>query len=289
MEESHEESTQSGETQEYVDTHEAADEDLEAFLANATEEDPTEAPEEVAAPEPEQKEKPELPEPQKDPAAVSREEFEKLAKQLQGQELLIKRRTSEIGELKKHVAQFKFEKEQLVDEQWQVDPKQAYKTQQQIDQAANALTNLQAEEETIVTASQTQQLLATHIGPEVDFVSMVESLRSDGMPEEYIQQFINNPYTSMLPETALQLAKRGSAEKKARELESYLYQVVPLLQNLMQQQKQTPNDVAKNIANTLRQSPSITASSGGTGQSSKPRTADPTLMSDVELEEFLRN
>ena len=93
----------------------------------------------------------------------------------------------------------------------------------------------------------------------------------------------------MLPETALQLAKRGAAEKKARELESYLYQVMPLLQNLMQQQKQTPNDVAKNIANTLRQTPSITASSGGTGQPSKKGAADPTLMSDAELEEFLRN
>jgi hypothetical protein len=99
---------------------------------------------------------------------------------------------------------------------------------------------------------------------------------------------LENPYRGALPETLIQLAKRATAEKKVRELESTLQQIVPYTQKLLEERKTAPQNVLKNVSTAMRQAPQVTASAGGTGQFGANRNVDPALMSDQELQEFLK-
>lgn len=284
--------TQSGPTQEYVEIPDASDEDLESFL-NDSQEGAPQPEQQATTPEPGQDEMPKQPvapppPPAQDNEQVTRAEFERMRKQLEGQELLIKRRTSEIGELKHRLNSFIGTKDQELDELWTVNPRAAHQTQQQIDQAKAAIANLENEEQTLTNVHQAQTLVATHVGPSVDWGAAVEVLREDGMPEEYLQQFVRNPFASALPETLIQLAKRGQERQRAVQAEAALQEIVPIIQQLIAENRTAPNNVARNISNALRQSPSITASNGGRGHPDRTANVNPASMSDAELEEFLR-
>lgn len=285
------ESTQEGTSQEFVDLHEASDADIEAFL-NAPELDeqaPVEQPQ--ADPEAKTEQKSDAPpaEQQKPPAIVSREDYEALRKRVEGQELLLKRRTSDLADVKRQLREFITQNTQNLDEQWLESPTQAYAKARQVEMAQQKLQEAEAEEEALTNAHQAQVLLAHHVGQDnVDMEAIAQSLTEDGMPPEFVQTFMNNPYQAALPETLIQLAKRASAEKKVRAMEQALQQLVPYTKQLLEERKQVPQNVLKNVSSALRQSPQVTAAAGGTGQISGNRAVEPSLMSDSELEQFLK-
>jgi len=155
--------------------------------------------------------------------------------------------------------------------------------------AQSKIEQLDAEETALITQHQAQVLLAAHVGQEVDVDGIGQALLSDGMPPEFVEQFKRNPYSAALPETLIQLAKRAQAEKKIREMESALQQLVPYTKKLLEERTALPQHVLKNVSTALRQAPQVTGSAGGTGQLGGGRAIDPSLMSDVELEEFLKN
>ena len=265
------ETTQEGTSQEFVSLHEASDEDIQAFL------DAPEAAEQVqvgqsqADPEAKTEQKIDAPkeEPKKPDAQVSREDYEALRKRVEAQELLLK-------------------STQNLDEQWLESPTQAYAKARQVEMAQQKLQETEAEEQALTNAHQAQVLLEHHVGQDnYDVEAIAQSLIDDGMPQEFVQGFVQNPYQAALPETLIQLAKRASAEKKVRAMEQALQQLVPYTKQLLEERKQLPQNVLKNVSSALRQSPQVTAAAGGTGQSAS-RTVDPSLMSDSELEQFLK-
>ena len=284
------ETTQEGTSQEFVSLHEASDEDLQAFL------DAPEAPEQAqvgqsqADPEAKTEQKIDAPkeEPKKPDAQVSREDYEALRKRVEGQELLLKRRTSDLADVKRQLRDFIEKNTQNLDEQWLESPTQAYAKARQVEMAQQKLQETEAEEQALTNAHQAQVLLEHHVGQDnYDVEAIAQSLIDDGMPQEFVQGFVQNPYQAALPETLIQLAKRASAEKKVRAMEQALQQLVPYTKQLLEERKQLPQNVLKNVSSALRQSPQVTAAAGGTGQSAS-RTVDPSLMSDSELEQFLK-
>ena len=281
------ETTQEGTSQEFVSLHEASDEDIQAFL------DAPEAAEQVqvgqSQADPEAKTEQKIDAPKEKPdAQVSREDYEALRKRVEGQELLLKRRTSDLADVKRQLRDFIEKNTQNLDEQWLESPTQAYAKARQVEMAQQKLQETEAEEQALTNAHQAQVLLEHHVGQDnYDVEAIAQSLIDDGMPQEFVQGFVQNPYQAALPETLIQLAKRASAEKKVRAMEQALQQLVPYTKQLLEERKQLPQNVLKNVSSALRQSPQVTAAAGGTGQSAS-RTVDPSLMSDSELEQFLK-
>jgi hypothetical protein len=285
------EDTQQGTSPEYVDLPDATDEDISAFLENAGREESvaTVAPQQTDPAQHQTKAEPPKEEPEVEQETVSKQDFEAMKRKLEGQELLIKRRTSEIGEIKRQLQQFIQNTAQSLDEKFYESPTQALQQARQLEMAQQKLQEAEAEEQSLTNAHQAQVLLAHHVGGDIDIEAIGESLRSDGMPPEFVEQFQRNPYQAALPETLIQLAKRASAEKQVRQMQEALQQLVPYTQKLLEERKQLPQHVLKNVSSALRQAPQVTGSAGGTGQLGGNRAVDPSLMSDAELAEFLKS
>lgn len=273
---------------EYVELHEADDADLDAFLANADKADGEAAPVEQPQQQEPEKQEAEPQKPAEDPTAQLAAKVEAMQKQLQGQELLIKRRTSEIASLKQQLAPFLQVTQAQLDELYLDSPSKAMNLQLAKTQAETKMAELSAEEQQLLNVSQAQALLAQHAGPDgFDVQSVAESLMADGLPQEYIQQFVANPYGAALPETLIQLAKRAQAEKKVREQEQALAQLYYYMQRLLEEQSQAPNRVLANIQSAMKSGPSITAAAGGVGGVRGVNTDDISQLSDAELNELL--
>jgi hypothetical protein len=286
------ETTQEGTSQEFVELHEASDDDIEAFL-NAPELDeqaPVVQPQ--ADPEAKTEQKTDAPvKEQEDPDVVkiSKKDWEAINKRVNGQEVFMKRRASDLAEVKRQLREF-VEQNKNLDEQWLESPTQAYAKARQVEMAQQKLQEAEAEEEALTNAHQAQVLLEHHVGQDnLDLQAIAQSLAEDGMPEEFVSNFVRNPYQAALPETLIQLAKRASAEKKVRAMEQALQQLVPYTKQLLEERKALPQNVLKNVSSALRQSPQVTGSAGGTGQIGGNRAVDPALMSDSELDDFLKD
>jgi hypothetical protein len=293
------ESTQTGEVtqaegaQEYVELHEADDSDIQAFLDNAEKQEfaPQEA-QQPSEPAKEQQQKQVEPPPEQQPdpkEAVSRKEMEAMRKQLEGLELLNKRRTSEFAEFKKQLRSYIENNSKGLDEKFLESPSEGYAQMRRLEEAQQKLMQVEAEEQAVTNATQAQMLLAHHVGTDgLDFEAIAETLQADNMPQDFVQAFMANPYQAALPETLIQLAKRSQDRKKLRMLEQALSEIVPFAEQLIAERKKLPNDVLKNVSSALRQGPQVTGSAGGTGQIGSNRSVEPSMMSDKELEEFLK-
>lgn len=286
------EATQEGTSQEFVDLHEASDADIEAFLngPDVAEQAPVEEPQADPEAKTEQKTDPKVEEP-KNPELmqISKKDWEAINKKVDGQELLLKRRTSDLAELRKQLREFISQNTQGLDEQWLESPTQAYAKARQVEMAQERLKEIDAEEEALTNVHQAQVLLDHHVGRDnLDVDAIAQSLADDGLPQEFVQAFVKNPYQAALPETLIQLAKRASAEKKVRAMEQALQQLVPYTKQLLEERKQVPQNVLKNVSSALRQSPQVTAAAGGTGQVVGGQPVDFALMSDSQLEQFLK-
>lgn len=283
------EDTQEGTSPEYVELPDATDEDISVFLENS---EKMESEPQVAQPQADPaQQKTEAKQPEEEPEveqAQSKQDPEVLREQLKQQELFIKRRNSEIGELRKQLKAAQEKLQTTLDEKFYESPTQALMQARQIEMAQQKINELDAEEQALTNQHQAQVLLAHHVGGDVDIEAIGESLMADGMPHEFVEQFKRNPYQSALPETLIQLAKRASAERKVRQMEEALQQLVPYTQKLLEERKQLPQHVLKNVSSALRQAPQVTGSAGGTGQYGGNRAIDPSMMSDAELMEFLK-
>lgn len=283
------EDTQEGTSPEYVDLPDASDEDIAAFLENAARQESEPKVVTQQADPAQQQTKAEQPEEEpKVEEAKSKPDMEAIRRQLEQQELFIKRRNSEIGELRKQLKAVEERLQTTLDEKFYESPTQALAQARQIEMTQQKLSELDAEEQALTNQHQAQILLAHHVGGDVDLEAIGESLMADGMPQDFVEQFKRNPYSAALPETLIQLAKRASAERKVRQMEDALQQLVPYTQKLLEERKQLPQHVLKNVSTALRQAPQVTGSAGGVGQVGGNRLADPSSWSDAEIMEFLK-
>lgn len=284
---------------EEVKVEEASDEDLDAFLTESAKpveaKEPAEKPAETveeAPPKPvaEESKAPKEPEkaaPQTDsPAAttVTREEYEKLQRQVKGQELLLQRRTSELGNIKKQLSDLIEEKSKGLQERFQEDPARATQDMWDVREAQAKMQQLAQEEAALEHEKMSRAMFQERYKEnEVTVDDLSKMLEADGVDPSYLQQFRANPWRSTYPGELLQLAERTKLMKQFALVASFAKGLLEENKKL----KEKPAEVVKTISRNLRQPPAMTAATGGGGGGTP--TIDPTRMSDAEIEEFLRS
>lgn len=289
---------QSGTTQEpeYVTIDEATDEELDAFLAGETEAElePQTADEEYQAAENTQEDSGEPQESEEEAAPTETPEEraqrleaqnEELQERLEQQELFIKRRNSELGELRRQLQDQAKTLREEAKELDGIDSDQAYAKRKEADQLEAEAEKAKSEVEAQSRVHEAQLLFAQHLRPnEMDLPAMVETLRRDGTDERVVKAFEQNPWVLARPETLIHLQKRANAERMLIKTVEYAKQLIEENKKL----KGKPRDVLNKIQRASSASQSLTAASGGAAQRGELSQKSFDKMTDSELDEYLK-
>ena len=222
----------------------------------------------------------------------TKEEWEKMMKRLKDQEQYIHRRSQEIGELRKEkrelVAKLRGDLDELD------DAKEIFDHKDQISKAEQEIAQLDAEEQQQAYNHYAQTLIAKHLSPdEMDVSVMASVLADDGLPEEVVASFKANPLATVAhPETLVQIGKRAGDRKLLAQAANVLKEKNALIEKLQKQVKEKkPDDVLTSVEKAFKQQPQVNGRSSGAAIKSKSRTAvaDPSKMSDAELEAALKS
>jgi hypothetical protein len=218
--------------------------------------------------------------------SISKTEWDKVQKQLTEQELFIKRRNNEVGDLRKKITDLETRKEELtksVEAEGYIDPVQTHKNLKEIDTIEAEMTSLKVKE--FETGNRE---IIKKIAPDFDNLldDMATVISDDakalGVPEEKINSFLTNwktnPYIQADAGMLLGYASRARLIKDLREKDSKIAELT-----------KKPGEVAKKIENALKSSPVITASSGqGESQGSNVNVEQIADLSDSELMELIK-
>lgn len=280
-----------------VTLDQASNEDIEAFLSNYREEPYTsEDTEEVTtdkhsapvAPTQEQANKTST----EPTGPVSRKEHEQviakneqLRAALEKQSLAWQRRSTEIGELRRALREANEKLAQGLNDDFLENPERAVDRKLQIRTNEQHLQQLDQEEAGLNSRTQSIHTVANYVPEEeFDVSAMASALQRDGVNSQVIQQFVQDPYSQTNGVTLVQLAKRAHAEK----LLTHVYQYARNLEQQIQELKNKPEQVLKNIERTTQARP-MTAANGGSAQRSlSDASVRVDQMSDAELDELIR-
>jgi hypothetical protein len=294
-----------GQTQpEMVPLVDAADDDINAFLASDTssseelqdedyeplEGEPEDKQPEVSAEQPKAKE---VIEPEKELSQdelkarlkAAEEQTEKLREHAKNLELWNAKRSNEIGGLRKALQEAITKNQEGLQELMLEDPEAAHEKLQEIGDAKKDLKELDNEELRLQYRAQSYKVVQKNIPEfEKDLPVMVQLLQADGAPVEFIQDFVRDPYIQASGESLIHLAKRAEAVRQRDELIAVTRKLVEENKKL----KQKPANMLAGLERATRNNPSVTASNGGARAGARGSTGNPVDFSDAELEEFLK-
>lgn len=295
--------TEGSTPQEYVEIPDASYEDLVSFLDDqaktefATQEENVDngeesAPsnEQSAEKESEQSEETNQPE----QSAESSEKIKSLEEQLkiekerhEQQEKFLKRRSTEIGQLRAQIKELQAKLVNDIEEQKDVSPFEALKLQQQLDRVNEEDVKAQNEEREIAHRLVGQKVFETHANKElVNIKTLRQVLESDGLSGEFLNKFEADPYVQMMPETMIQLVKRAEEREKFKSKERELLAQIDELKKKGVELAKRPEDVLNKLQEASRSNGTMKNKSGGSIPSTK--TIDFSTASDKELEEYLK-
>jgi len=231
----------------------------------------------------EEPEKEQAPEPT-DTAPVSKEEFDKLKKKMENQELFIQRQGTEVGQLRKLkeklVAAAK-EKRELAEEQLLVNPTQAMDTH----------ADAREVERQIRQVEQSEQLEANRDAIHAafpDYESRIEDIAITslemGIPPELVENYRKNPYgtnvNTLIPYV------------RAAALRKHYFTQASLAQKLKEQLTDLSTNtggVSKKLKEAARQQPAIKSAGGShLGGIDAIDEGDITNLSYAEIERLLK-
>lgn len=214
-------------------------------------------------------------------------------------ELLIRTRRSELGQMQ---AQISSQREQLLQAKAQIeenlrevfreDPYEGMQRQNRLAQINDHLGILDAKESQAVQIVESQSLFLAHIGDDPEIInSAAEMLRAEGIPENYVQQFTQNPWTFTSPEGLVEIGKRAKlyGEWKTADSDRNLLarHVLHLNKELEKSRARGQSTVAQ-IQKNLNQSPSVTAKgSGGAPRAAVIDSNAIAAMSPAEVKQAL--
>lgn len=286
---------EAGETQELIAIPDATDDDISAFLDGQLKNGNGHKPSEPA------EEKEEIAEPTEEPAPAKKEQDEaeeaepapkddaaslKLLQRLEQQEQFIQRRNAEIGDLRKQLKEARTKLADGLEEKFLSEPSEAMEDKLKIREIDSADRALSQEEQGLVTAHQAQVVVAKYIKPgEVNVDDMAECLRMDGIDENYIDEFAKNPFKHALPSEIVHLAKRAKTLTDMRRVLTYAKQLEAEVKKL----KGKPAEALKKIERELRNSPQVTAATGGSSSTEGATGLNPNSMTDSDIEMFLKS
>lgn len=265
-----------------VETHEATDEQLQSFLSTHKEEEleSDDTPEAPQKEEDSQDAKPATKTEDAPQQETSEVRIARLEKQKRDKELFIQRQAAELGQLRKEKEELIKAKSQGLDERFLETPQQAIRDELDIRKAKEDLEGLHQQERVL----RSRALVESNVTPQEGLPeAMVECLKADGVDEEYIRAFQDNPYTTALPGEIIQLAKRAEVLQVTR---AAIKRIADLEVQLADAQKK-PERLLSKVESALRSSPRVTGKSGQSlsktaGYSAKQLAS----MSDAELREL---
>lgn len=279
---------------EFVEIPDATDTELEQFLLSESEEDSESeetTPDRAQRPEKTETEKatpaPNAPQPQ--PPVNLAEENAKLQKRIEDQKRFLDRQSTEIGQARQQISEYKARLEAHAAEIADTDPREAAKLDRKIENANSKLEELDAELASNQNAVQTAELFrAAGVDKDYDPAAVTQSLIEDGMDPEYAAAVAQNPAAYTEAPMALQLAKRARAEKVIRLIVPAMKTLHDENQELKRQLQEKGVQVINGVKKALKSSPPVTAAAGAP----KARNANLEMsmadMSDAELDEFMK-
>jgi len=301
---------QSGTTAEVeISPDEATDEELDQLLAASVEEPTANA--EPTAPEPSetngaqpvqpqqlpqasqqaQQPAPQAPAPPKAQAQPQNgnalgNKHQAILQQLKQQELFIQRRNNEIGQLRQQLREANAKLQERLDERFMESPSAAMRDQAQIQQNEQRLQGLESEEQQIHRVHNAQKVFFSHIKPEdAGLDEMAQCLVDDGVPQDFVIAFKQNPWTTAAPETLVHLARRARAEKVLAQVVVYAKQLKAENEKL----KGQPQQMLNKVQQALRTTPQVSAATGGSAAEASPEMpTDLTEWTSEQIDEFLK-
>lgn len=219
------------------------------------------------------------------PAKSTEEQVAALRRQIEGMELLLQRRTSEIGALKQSIKAEIEPLKQKLEKDEHDSPYQAFRDAETLREKERQLEALDMHEATTRKVVENQKVTLQHLGEELPVEEITRCLEADRIPSELISEFRKNPYSMTDSITLIQYAKRAKAENIARQL----FDVAKKLEAENKQLKSKPSTVLSNVSKALRSQPSVSGSNGGGASADRPSAISVHEMSDTELKEFLKS
>lgn len=293
--------TESTET-EHVEIEKADDEDLDSYLERfkagefdeeadeeakpRTEGDSTQA--EEAAPV-EQK----APE-QDDRVTLSRAELEAYQQQIARQEAenrqkeqFIQRQKQQLGEARQETKRYKAQLEgRLEDASSQAE---AFQILREMEKADGVIQEIDSREAGIDKVQQTYQAVSQAVDlRSIPIDDVKEVLRADGLNENQINTFLQNPWEADAA-ALVQLFKRSGEKTEKKKYERALQDLIPLTERLFEElkkQKAKPERLLSEVSKAMKNGPTLNASSGNSSPKRGISDIDPTKMSSEELDKL---
>jgi hypothetical protein len=271
--------------QEYIDLYEASDEDLDAFLDSSDEDyqeegidEPEEEPVDEQAPTKQQGESIE--------ARLARLEAENanLKNQRRDTQSFLGRRATEIGELRAQLRQAHSQLEaKLTEEEDTLPPREVAKLQGQIERIETRDRELQGEHAMEVA----KDTVRKHVQPWQEMNNDIASvLLSDGIPEEKVIAFIQDPYQYASGTEIVHLANRA----KAVRIATILLEENKALKAQLAGKPQKPSPARKVVENLSQASqPGVNGVQRGRVPQSRPVSREDVAgLSDAEIDRILK-
>lgn len=235
-----------------------------------------------ATPQPEPQKSAETPPTLESQAETIRRQADEIAKQ----EKFIKRRSTEIGELRKQNRELQARLEAQAKEVEIDNPREAARIDRQLEEAKRLESRLQDEQGHLDRVQEAMQVIPRYVKPEhFDVQAMKDELKEVGMPEEFIKEF--DPYTSAHPETVVFLARSAFLGKAFKQILPAAQAVFEENKRLKEQLKGKGQQVLDGVQKALRKPQPMSASTTVASVPDRNPDIDPTSMSDAELQAYL--
>lgn len=283
------------------DVVQMTDEELDRALGESVEDDSEGVSEETTEePQPEQEEElqdpaeaaegdePAKPEPeQANLAGKSREE---LLAMVQQQERYIKLRSDEIGTLRKEKQELIRRLKERADEIGDEDPRRAAQLDRAVDEAAQAVRELDAEQDRLARLQHGSKMLASRVPPEQfdEQALREELLQVDKLPANFVEALVKNPLEHMEAETAVYMLRSAFYAKNLKKVLTIAKAMGEKLKEHEGNARNASKNAVSKIEKALKSPPTLNGGSGGSVSSKKTIETDPTTLSDAELEELLK-
>lgn len=243
----------------------------------APQEEQQEVKTEEAKPEPKANPTPKQPTPE--------EQYQAMKRQLDGLELLVRRRTQDIANIRKQLAEEAKPIKQRIEAEAHNNQYEAIRDVEALRENERKQEKLDEAERNLVQDVEARKVLTAHVKPDDGSLDeMVACLAADGIPEEHLSRFRTNPISLARPETIIQIAKRAKAERVAKQL----YSVALDLFNENKKLKGKPQAVLNKVQQALKQTPAINGSNGSQPNPRRLQSSAVESMSDAELQEAAR-
>ena len=231
------------------------------------------------------------PEPQKsaetpETAESQAEKIRRLTDELAQKEKFIKRRSTEVGELRKQNRELLARLETQAKEVEIDNPREAARIDRAIEEVKRREHQLDDEQGHLGRVSEAMQIIPKYVKPEqFDVDEMRRELKEAGMPDEFVKEF--DPYTSAHPETTVFLARASYYGKALRQIVPAAQAVFEENKRLKEQLRGKGEKVLTGVQQALRKPPPMSASTSVASIPDRSPDIDPSSMSDAEIQAYL--